>query len=117
MEDQMRQLFENLAVRLEGGPGGADGQQRQEQEAAARLLATEAREKVKALIKQTNEVDGTDKIKLRRWIKDVQLGSVDLANNARTIELVSRTVNGALRDEIEHFIATSTASARWCPME
>jgi hypothetical protein len=47
MEDQMRQLFENLAVRLEGGPGGADGQQRQEQEAAARLLATEAREKVK----------------------------------------------------------------------
>ena len=61
-------------------------------------------EYVKVLIKQTNVVDVTDKIKPRRWIKDVQLGSIDLTDNARTIELVSSTVSGVLRDEIEQFI-------------
>ena len=61
------------------------------------------KEKLKALIKQTTVCDGSSTSAVRVWMKEVELSQNQLSP-AHVIELVSQTVNGALRWELERYL-------------
>ena len=61
------------------------------------------KENLKALIKQTTVRDGSSTSAVRVWMKEVELLQNQLSP-AHVIELVSQTVNGALRWELERYL-------------
>ena len=64
------------------------------------------RERVKEQVKTVKTCDGTVAAEVREYIEDVEL-SIPLLNGIQggMIELVTKTVTGSLRKEVERFLA------------
>ena len=79
----------------------AEANRQAAQEAAQRLEITK---KVEKLIKQTAWCDGSSTSATRTWLQDIDL-AFGRVGHASIIEVVSSTVTGPLRKEIERFIS------------
>ena len=61
-------------------------------------------------MKETATCSGSSNGSVRQWLRDIELAVVRL-NNAEVIHVVTRTVSGPLRQEVERYL-TQTAAAR-----
>ena len=64
---------------------------------------------VEVLVKQTPPCDGTTNAAVREWMRNIDLTETQIAA-PQVIEIVSQTVTGPLRREIEHFLTTTAAA-------
>ena len=79
------------------------------QQETDRRAATTRREQVRDLIQQTSKYDGSTTPSVRMWIKEIAL-AFHLAATQEQIEIVSKTITGPLRFEIERLISMFVAA-------
>ncbi len=60
---------------------------------------------VKELIRQTTQSDGTPMSSVRRWMRDIEIAFTQVGQG-HIIRIITATVTGSLRDEIERYIQT-----------
>ena len=74
------------------------------QQEGARIVTQNRRALIKDLVRQTSPCDGTPTSAVRNWIREIGL-ALNQVGDGSIIEVVSKTVTGPLRFEIERFIA------------
>ena len=69
-----------------------------------------SRQAIDDMVKQSATCSGSSNGPVRQWLCDIELAVVRF-NNAEVIHVVTRTVSGPLRQEVERYL-TQTAAAR-----
>lgn len=79
------------------------------QQEVDRRTTQHRREKTRDLVQQTTKCDGSTTSAVRMWIKEVSL-AFNLVGAAGLVEIVTKTISGPLRFEIERFLTNFVAA-------
>ena len=75
-----------------------------------RRAAITAKEIKVGAIKQTDRCDGTSTASIRKWLNDMDM-AIPVVGAQGIVAVISHTVGGPLRAEVERYIATQAAFA------